>query len=187
MAGEPLQLLADGAISLDALAGRRGDLQQLHPAAIGGPAFQQRLDAADALRQALCVVEPVDADDERLVVGVAGKQLQFRRARIALRVGRESLRIDADRESVDGERPAETLQPPVVQPPHAEVLDGVAGEVLAVAHGLEADEVVGEEGAGELLVVRQRRDDLGRREGDVEEEADGVGRLPLAQIGGEAG
>ena len=77
------------------------------------------------------------------------------------------------------------LSRPSFSLPAAEMLDGVAGEVLAVAHRLEADQVVGEEGARELLVMRQRREDLGRREGDVEEEADRVGHLPLAQIGGE--
>ena len=71
VAGQPLELGADRVVGLDALARRRGDLQELDAAAIGRPAFEQRLDAADALRQALRVVEPVDADDEGLVVGVA--------------------------------------------------------------------------------------------------------------------
>ena len=53
----------------------------------------------------------------------------------------------------------------------AELLDEVAAEVRGVALGLEADEVEGAEAAGEPLVLRQRGEDLGRRERDVQEEA----------------
>ena len=53
----------------------------------------------------------------------------------------------------------------------AELLDEVAPEVGGVALGLEADEVEGAEAAGEPLVLRQRGEDLGRRERDVQEEA----------------
>ena len=53
----------------------------------------------------------------------------------------------------------------------AEVLDEIAPEVRSVAVGLEADEVEGAEAAGEALVLRQRGEDLGRRERDVQEEA----------------
>ena len=53
----------------------------------------------------------------------------------------------------------------------AAVFNEISAEVRGVALGLEADEVEGAEPAGEPLVLRQRGEDLGRREGDVQEEA----------------
>ena len=65
----------------------------------------------------------------------------------------------------------------------AEVLDEVAAEVRGVALGLKADEVEGAEAAGEALVLRQRGEDLGRRERDVQEEA----HAPLPAGGAQLG
>ena len=80
--------------------------------------------------------------------------------------------VDADREGLGAQRPvARRWMRAVVEQRGAEVLDEVAAEVRGVALGLEADEVEGAEAAGEPLVLRQRGEDLGRRERDVQEEA----------------
>ena len=63
----------------------------------------------------------------------------------------------------------------------AQHLGDIAGEVLAVAMGLEADDIAGKQAAGEALVMRHGGEHLGRREGDVKEEADRPGGLALAQ------
>ena len=58
-------------------------------------------------------------------------------------------------------------------------------EAVEVLLGLEADEVVGEQRADQRLVLRQRREDLGRRERRVQEEADALPHAAPAQFLGE--
>ena len=61
----------------------------------------------------------------------------------------------------------------------------VMGEVVAVVVGLEADQVVMDEAAEDLLVVGHRRQDVGRRAGNVEEEADRVDAAARPEFAGE--
>ena len=60
--------------------------------------------------------------------------------------------------------------------------DQVVGEVVAVVVGLEADEIVMDEAAEDLLVLRQRLQDVRRRAGSVEEETDRVAVAARAQF-----
>ena len=61
----------------------------------------------------------------------------------------------------------------------------VMGEVVAIVVGLEADQVVMDEAAEDLLVVGHRRQDVGRRAGNVEEEADRVDAAARPEFAGE--
>ena len=60
-----------------------------------------------------------------------------------------------------------------------------AGEILEVVVGLEADEIVMREPAHDLLMHRHGEEHIGRRPGDVQEEADLVLEAHLAQFGGQ--
>ena len=79
------------------------------------------------------------------------------------------------------ERAVEDLDPAVVEQRSAAAFNQIAAEVRGVALGLEADEVEGAEAAREALVLGQRGEDLGGREGDVQEEADAARRQPEAR------
>ena len=58
----------------------------------------------------------------------------------------------------------------------------IVGEVVAVVVGLEADQIVMDEAAEDLLVVGQRRQNVGRRAGNVEEEADRIDAAARAEF-----
>jgi hypothetical protein len=61
----------------------------------------------------------------------------------------------------------------------------IAVKVLHVLIGLEADHVIGEERIDQPFMVRHGGDDLGRRKGDVQEEAHPVPDPQPAQLGAE--
>lgn len=60
-----------------------------------------------------------------------------------------------------------------------------AAEVGGIARGLEADHVIGQHGADERACIGQRRQNLRRRERNVQEEADGNLYFHLAQRRGQ--
>src|SRR5690606_17989660 len=64
----------------------------------------------------------------------------------------------------------------------AVMLDHVAGEVAGVALGLEAEEVEIRKAAREAMVLGQGGEDLGRREGDMVEEADPPAPAGISQF-----
>ena len=58
-------------------------------------------------------------------------------------------------------------------------------EVADIALGLKADEVVSVEDVEQLAVARRRLPYLGRRPGNVQEEADAVAQAETAKLGAE--
>ena len=61
----------------------------------------------------------------------------------------------------------------------------IANEISRIALGLKTDDVVFEQQRNELLVVGQRRQNLGWRERNVQEEADAIGMAAPPQRGGD--
>ena len=90
-------------------------------------------------------------------------------------------RIDADRIGGDAGHRAEDAHTAVRGLLAPAMIDEVAHEVRAVVRGLEADDVIGAQGAGEPVVFRDGAEDLRRREGDVQEEARRTAPAGMAQ------
>ena len=142
----------------------------------------------EALRQALGIVEPVDADDQP----AAGEAyLEAFHLADARGVGRAALDIggvDAYGVGLDPER---TLERPNRRSspgfPHAGVGldDEIAAEMPAVDLRLEADEVEGRKTAHQFVVHRQGRQQLPGRHRGVQEEAHPVREAEPPQFLGE--
>src|SRR5271170_3814947 len=63
--------------------------------------------------------------------------------------------------------------------------DEIAAEIVGVLFGLQADEIVVAEGAHRLVVVGERFEDVGRRTGNMEEEADRIVVAARSKLPGE--
>ena len=142
----------------------------LHEARLVAPALvpqqQQPLERLEALGDALGVVEPVDAEQDQALVALAREGIR------AVGGGElaEAMRVDAD---------------------------GVGGDVLAVRGGqqraqliavarrLRADQLVGGERGGEVLVVRDRLPVLARRDRHVVEVAERTAPAEPLQLAAE--
>src|SRR5262245_8596177 len=126
------------------------------------------------LGDALGIVQPIDAEDDRAV--------DERLVKIPSRLGhyaagsalRELLEIDADREAAHTHHPlaylrhdhlALTLQSYFLQQ-RADAL----GEVPAVAQGLKPDHIIGQQRAQYLEAPGQLEEDVQRRKGNVQKE-----------------
>ncbi len=198
-----LDLVAQLLVRLHPLAARARDLHErgvLDRDASLGEELAERLQAvADALR----VVQPVDAQQDRLRVAEVGADLAgalldgrvLGHLLVAARVDRDRVVLRDDLAGAelahglrrlgagDGERDAAA---------HGHVDGGSAGrvpeepadrarEVARVGHALEADDVRAEQPLDDLRAPRQLRVDAVGRERDVVEEADGEVRALLAQ------
>ena len=175
---ERLQLLADVGIGLHAGARRRRDLRQHHLALILRVLLQEAAEGLELVRQALGVVETVDADD----AGDRGRPLH--EAAGALGLG-EIRHVDADREARDRD---ETVEQPDTAVRHdaAEYAVGhVVEEVGDIRLRLQADEIVGGERARQLLMLRDGHEGLPGRKRNVQIEADCVLHPALPELGGE--
>ena len=145
-----------------------------------GSCSRNRSNACELLRDALRVVEPLDAEDEPPALVLL---LEVGEEPLGLRVREhlpEALDVDADRIDADPDPPAVELEPVRlrVDPEHAEAR---GAEVAGVVADLEAHVVGPEHSAQQLLPLGQQAVDLGRRERDVEEEADREPRRARAQ------
>ena len=179
-------------------ARRHGDLQQADLADHLGVLLEQRLDREQLLRDALDVVEPVDAEQHLHPVELR-LQLGDPRAHLwALDAALEALRVDADREGVDahrvaldaaalriGERPVPRDVPRAQRDVPAEQVGARVQEVARVLVDVEAEEVGAEQPLQELAPHRQHPEDLRRRPRRVQEPADAQPRLTLAQQAGQ--
>ena len=142
----------------------------------------------EALRQALGIVEPVDADDQPAAGEAHLEALHLADARGVGRAALDMGGVDAYGVGLDPER---TLERPNRRSapgfPHAGVgLDNeIAAEMPAVRLRLEADEIERGKTAHQLVVHRQGRQQLPGRQGGVEEEAHPVREAEPPQFLGE--
>ena len=148
-----------------------------HLAAVVRILLEEAAEGAKLLRQALGVVEPVDADEAD---GRAGLLAAALRAQAG-----EGIDVDADREAGDRQLAVESADAAVLQdaPEHA-VLQ-VVDEVADIHLRLQADEIVGGEAARQLAMLGNGEERLRRRHRDVQEKADGVGDAERAQLHAE--
>ena len=183
MAAQAFGGAAQVAILRQILAAGGGDLHQHHLAAVLRVARKQRLVGAQALGDALAVVEPVDADDQRAVAqgAVHGRELAppFGRGDKPL----DLLDVDADRAGVDLDRPLADAEPVALERLGAQLAAGIVGEMLAVGRRLKPDDVVGAQVRRQLAMPRHGGVELGGRERDVQEEAEPAGESQTAQFG----
>ena len=139
---------------------------------------QQLAERAQALRDALGVVETVHGEEDALAREALAQRGEGRpRLRVVVEQRGELLRRDADGQRVDARR--------VALGDHAVHLAGQADqaqeagpEVLEVGVGLEGHEVRAQEAAQHLVAPGQDAQQLRGREGDVQEEPD-------ARLGGD--
>ena len=146
------------------------------------PSVDQLPEGADPLRQTLGVVQPVHTQEDR--PGIAqirpdlprsrGRGLRHRQLVHALGVDRDRVRPREDRPSV---RRADTIPARLV----AEPLPYQPDEVLGPARQLEPDQVGAQQSLQDLAAPGQLLEQLGRRERDVQEEADPQVGTELAQ------
>ena len=164
-ASKLVELPPKGAVLRHLVPAHRRHLEEGHAASMLRKAPQQRRVAAEALRQAFGVVEPVHPEDQRPPAEARGKPARLGRADGPGRLAREGRRIHADREGGDRNRRADASER--------------RGEMFGIRLGLRADEIVGAEVGEQTPGLRQRLEQRGRRERHVQEEAD-----PLAAAGG---
>ena len=182
VAGDLLELVAQVAVLVDVAARDRGDLQVGQAAALVGVALQVTLEALEALRQALGVVQPVHADGQlapaQALLEVAHRRLGDGLARLPL----DQRGVDADREGRGAHaRAAGHLHRVGVDDPAAAEQAHVGLEAVHVALGLEAHQVVGVHAGEQPHVVRQRLHQVGRGHRHVQEEADLAAEAAFAQ------
>ena len=141
-----------------------------------GIALEEALVGLQLLRDALRVVEALDAEDELPALVLL---LELREQARGLGIGErlaEALDVDADRVDADADPPAVDLEPVGLRV-DAEDPQARRAEVARVVADLEADVVGAEHAAQQLLARGQEPVDLGRRERRVQEEADREPRL----------
>ncbi|CAG9222614.1 hypothetical protein BVI434_410017 [Burkholderia vietnamiensis] len=172
-------------VGAEILAARRGDLDQRRAVAILRILFEQLTERMHALRQALRVIETVDADQQLAARIFIAHPLEHVDAVAILRQRRELVDVDADRKRAGRQRPAERTQATVGQARGAGLGLDVVLEVQQIGFGLKADEVVREQRAHQPFVLRNRGHDRRRRHRNMQEEADRIRAAHRAQFGGE--
>ena len=181
-ADEAVDVVAQLAVLLDTLAGGHRDLDEDHVLDVELGVAQQLAEGAQPGVDALGVVEPVDAEHDllriaELLADLLGALVD------ALVVGHlvEADEVDRDRERgrVHGAPVGEIDQVAMGLVAHA--LADQADEVLCGLGKLEADQVGTEEALEELSAPGDLLEELGRRERDVQVEADAQVGAELAQ------
>ena len=176
-AGEPLQLVSDVHVLRYVGTGGRSELHEAHASPVLRVRLQETREGAESFRQPFRVVEAVDTDDREAVA---------QHLRHAARVGlglvrggeaRELRRIDTDGEYGGVHLTAERAGAAGRIGASPRLARDVLEEAAAVGLGLEAEYVVGEEGAHEQVVHGQRSEHFRGGKGDVQEEPH---RLPCA-------
>ena len=178
-----LHLGAELAVAPHRLARRHHHLDEPHLAVQLGMAHQQPLEREQPARDALGVVEPVHAGHHLHAVAAErprlGAHLRPRGERAV------PLGVDPDRVRLDDHVPA-------ALPDHAAArLRGEQGthrrlEMVGVGLGVEADDVGAQQPLEHLAAPGEDPEDVGRGEGDVQEEADArAGEPPAQQLGHE--
>jgi hypothetical protein len=185
-AHERLDLGPHRLVLRDVLAAGHDDLDQRDLPAQPRMALEEVLERAQPECYALGVVEAVDAEHE-----LALRQQAMELACLFghLRCGRrahEGVVVDADGKAADAQLAlADGGAHHRRSPLEAEVLAEdlrAREEVAAIARGLEAHEVVLQQRIDQRLAPRQLHEDVGRGEGDVQEERDARLRAQRAQL-----
>ena len=139
--------------------------------------LEEALECVELLRNALRVVEPLDPQDEPPTLVL---MLEVGEQSLRLRIGDDLAKafdVDPDRIDADADAAAIELER-VGLGVDAEHAQARRAEVTCVVADLEADVVGAQHAAEELLPSGQQPIHLGRRERDVQEEADRQPRLP---------
>jgi hypothetical protein len=179
-ADETLELAAESLVRLHVRA--RWDRHLDEPHALGQVrvAADQLLEGEEAARDALRVVEPVDAEDQRTALRPGAQRLRLGDDGGLLRRRREALGIDAHREGPEPDLPRADADT-VALGRDAEHAQERRREVAQVRRRVKADEVRAEESLENLLAERQRAEHLGGGKRNVEEVADADFGNALAQ------
>ena len=136
-----------------------------------GILLEEALERVELLRDPLRVVEALDTEDEPAALVLL---LEIGKEPLGLGLGdhlAEALDVDADRVDADADAPPVELEPVGLRV-DAEHAQARRAEVTRVVADLEAHVVGAEDAAEELLARGKQPVHLGRRERDVEEEAD---------------
>ena len=147
-------------------AAGHGHLEQHHLFPVLRVELEQPLEGADALGDALGVVEAVGAQHDLLAL-----HLGLGRRRLGERL--EAVELDPDGKAPDPRGAVAVLHhhlAPVDPGPQGAL--GAVEEVLRVAPHVEADEIAGEQGLEDLARPGEQAEDVVGREGDVEEEGE---------------
>ena len=145
-----------------------------------GVELEQPFVGADAIRDALGVVEPVDAEQDPLPGGLGARRLAGACGVVLV--------VDPERESAHLDRALSMLdlarRPIGALAEHA--LDAVH-EVRDVARVVETDQIAREQAAQDLTAPRQHPEQIEGRKRDVQEERHAHVRTQRAQVLGAAG
>ena len=179
---EPVDVVAELAVLLDPLARRGGDLHEHGVVDRHLAVADQLAERAEPVEDALGVVEPVDAEQHparvaELLADLAGPLLD--RLGAGQRV--QARGVDGDRERPGLHDPAVGQVDQVAVGLVADPLADQPDEVLRGTGPLEADDVGAEQALEQLAPPGQLLEQLGRRERDVQEEADPQVGAQLAQ------
>src|SRR5208282_1925174 len=136
--------------------------------------LEQPFHCVEAVYQALGVIEAVDTNDEPPVRETLAQPRRLASARRTRCPGSDEPRINADRKARGADAGPVRVHCPIVAGPAAGFPLDIIPEGLQVAFRLKADEIISKQRAHQRLVHRQRREHLGRREGDMQEEPDWV-------------
>ena len=172
------ELLADVGIGFDAGTRRRGDLGQDDLALILRMLVQEPAECLELVRQALGVVETIDADD------AGDRRPALHEAAGALGLG-EIRHVDADRKARNRHEAVEQPYAAVRHDAAEDAVGHVVEEIGNVRSRLDADEIVGGECPRQRLMFRDGQEGLPGRAGDVQIEADRVLHPELPELGGE--
>src|SRR5262245_1979671 len=179
-ADEPLHFLAHLLIDWKRLARGRADLYEPHPPVMSGIYREQRFEGAQALGNALGIVQSIDADD-RLHLIVLDRQ---KRSFDAFGLGELGKFLGGNADGEDRGLRRLTVRGEKVAPKPLAVQAGgdVTRKILPVGFSLEANQIVDHQGAAEALLMRHCGKDLGRRKGRVEEKTDASSAAPQSEL-----
>ena len=152
---------------------RHANLHERQPAAQVGPPRDQRVERGEPLRDALRVVQPIDAQADDLGLEaqqrpqplLLGPQLAIRRDRL------DAIEVHADRHRHHGGAPAAVIHPRgLLLHLDVELLGDSGQEVAPVALHLERQQIVGQQACQDLGAPRADAQPIGIRPRDVPEE-----------------
>ena len=172
-ADQPIDVVPQSAVLVDALPRRSGHLDEDCLLGVDRPLGDEFTEGAYPLGHALGVVEPVNPEQQDLrvteiVPDLLGPGFGLLRHRQLVQLGT----VDRDRVRPREDSAAVGRADPVAPGLEVEALPYEADEVLRTTRQLEADQVGPEQAFEDLVPPGELLEQLGRGEGDVQEEAD---------------
>lgn len=151
--------------------------------------FQSFLEGVEAMKEALAVVEAIDAEEHLIGADFVLELFDARPYWVGGGAAGEFLVIHADGKGAGGDDAAERLDLAVsrtggVDLAEVEAFDGPA-EVAKIAFGLEAEEIEVEEIQKELVAPGEFGEVFDAGEGDVQEEGDAAGMTAVSKETGD--